>query len=219
MNWKLPNQLTLARLALSIIFFALLAIADVGPKHTSVGLLMACFAIYIVAGITDVLDGYLARRWKITSAFGRIADPFVDKVIVCGAFILLAGTNFAFPGGQPTGEFERSLPAWLHGGMTSGVQAWMVVVLIGREFVISGIRGYSESQGLSFAATPAGKIKMFIQSVTICAILFQMAWLPDVPWAVIVKIVLVWLTVIVTVLSALGYVGKARAVLREDKHA
>jgi phosphatidylglycerophosphate synthase len=153
---------------------------------------------------------------KVTSVFGRIADPFVDKVMVCGGFALLAGANFAFPAAGPTDAFEASLPHWLHGGMASAVQSWMVVVLIGREFVISGIRGYSESQGLTFAATPAGKIKMFVQSVAICTVLYQLACLPHAAWAITLKIVLVWLTVVVTLASALAYVGKARRLLAAD---
>jgi len=218
MNWKLPNQLTLGRLVLSAVFFGLLAGCEVAPSPDR-HLLMACFVIYIVAGITDVLDGYFARRMKITSVFGRIADPFVDKVMVCGAFTLLAGANFAFhnyPGGVPGNAFERSLPTWLHGGMASAVQAWMVVVLIAREFIISGIRGYSESQGQTFKATSAGKLKMFVQSVAICGILLQLAFLRDVAWAIVLKIALVWLTVVVTVLSGFVYVRRARALLARD---
>jgi CDP-diacylglycerol---glycerol-3-phosphate 3-phosphatidyltransferase len=215
MNWKLPNLLTVGRLGLSLVFFALLANSHVAPSADS-GMLMGCFVIYIIAAITDILDGYLARRWRITSAFGRIADPFVDKVMVCGAFALLAGSNFAFPAGGPVGDVERHLPYWLHDGMASAVQAWMVVVLIAREFVISGIRGYSESQGQKFAATWAGKIKMFVQSMAICMILLQLAYLPDTAWAIMAKLALVWLTVLVTVVSGFVYVGRARALLAGD---
>ncbi len=220
MNWKLPNQLTMGRLVLSIVFFALLAGCDVAPPADR-GLLLACFIIYIIAGITDVLDGYFARRMKITSVFGRIADPFVDKVMVCGAFTLLAGANFSFqsfPGDMPTGEFERNLWPWLHGGMASAVQAWMVVVLVAREFIISGIRGYSESQGQTFKATSAGKVKMFVQSAAICTILFQLAFLREVVWAIVLKLVLVWLTVIVTVLTGFVYVRRARGLLASDSN-
>jgi phosphatidylglycerophosphate synthase len=216
MNWKLPNLLTVGRLALSVVFFALLANSHVAPRPDT-GTLGACLAIYIVAGFTDVLDGYLARRWRLTSAFGRIADPFVDKVMVCGAFALLAGGNFAFPAGGPAGDVERRLPYWLHGGMASAVQAWMVVVLIAREFVISGIRGYSESQGRKFAATWAGKLKMFVQSLAICTILTQLAFMPNTAWAIVSKVVLVWLTVLVTLASGLAYVNRARGLLAGDE--
>ncbi len=219
MNWKLPNQLTIGRLALSLVFMALLANCDLEPQPT-VWILLACFVIYIVAGITDVLDGYFARRMNITSVFGRIADPFVDKVMVCGAFVLLAGANFAIrPESGGFSQFERDLPRWLQGGMATGVQAWMVVVLIAREFIISGIRGYSESQGVTFRATWSGKLKMFVQSVTICVILFQLAFVQQPVWAVVMKIALVWLTVIVTVGSGLLYIGRARKLLAEVDRA
>ena len=211
MNWKLPNQLTMARLVLSVVFFALLASCRVFPPNQ--GVLLACFVLYIIAGITDILDGYVARKFNLTSVFGRIADPFVDKVIVCGAFALLAGRNFVFPDSGPVSQMERQMPSWLHGDMASGVQAWMVVVLIAREFVISGIRGFSESQGETFAATPAGKIKMFVQSVTICSILWQLAFLQDAAWAVVVKTALVWTMMAVTVVSGLTYVRRAHALL------
>lgn len=210
MNWKLPNVLTLGRLGLSIVFFVLLAISHLTPEPTR-GLLTAAVVIYIVGGITDVLDGHLARKWQVQSAFGRIADPFVDKVMVCGGFALLAGANFA--GVQFSG---LAIPAWLHGHMASGVQAWMVVVLVGREFVVSGIRGYSESQGIQFPATPAGKIKMFVQSLALCTTIVKMAWWPGQAWAEITTLVLVWLTVIVTVLSSLGYVGRTVRVMKMD---
>ena len=89
----------------------------------------------------------------------------------------------------------------------------MVVVILAREFIVSAVRGYSESQGVKFPATPAGKIKMFVQSVAICTALFQMANLPGVPWAIWTKLVSIWLAVVVTVASGLAYVSKARRLL------
>ena len=99
MNWKLPNQLTVGRIALAGVFFVLLGVyrpldAGGGPVLSSSKepswLLNAAFVLYIVAGMTDVLDGYLARKMNVTSAFGRLVDPFVDKVLVVGAFAMLA---------------------------------------------------------------------------------------------------------------------------------
>lgn len=210
MNWKLPNQLTLARLVLAIIFSVLLSLWPHAP-----GVLNLCFGVYIVAGITDILDGYLARRWKITSAFGRITDPFVDKVLVCGAFVLLAGNNYAF--GPNTGAYERGLAHWITGGMASGVQAWMVVVVIAREFIISGFRGYSESLGRKFPATSWGKLKMFSQSVAICASLLQMANFPQAAWAVNIKLITVWVAVALTLISGLAYVNTGRNLFKTDE--
>jgi CDP-diacylglycerol--glycerol-3-phosphate 3-phosphatidyltransferase len=212
MNWKLPNQLTVARIALAGGFFVLIGLYDRQQTTLAPWLLNIAFGIYLVAGVTDVLDGYLARKWNLVSAFGRIADPFVDKVLVVGAFAMLTGSNYM--GGLS--ELEKTLPHWLTGSMSSAVQAWMVVVVLAREFVVSAVRGYSESQGKKFPATPAGKIKMFIQSVAICAILFQLADFPEAPWAIYLKIVMVWLAVVATVLSGLAYLGQTRKLLTSD---
>lgn len=208
---RLPNQLTVGRVALAVVFFVLLGLYDADQPRNCWQLDVA-LVVYLLAGLTDVLDGWLARRWNVTSAFGRIVDPFVDKVLVCGAFVMLTGANFAVGPGV-AGEFERSLPRWLTGGMYSCVQAWMVVTILSREFIVSAIRGYSESQGVKFPAIYAGKIKMFVQSASISVGLLQMANFPDAAWAVVLKVVLVWLAAIVTVLSGLAYVGKARRLI------
>jgi len=211
MNWKIPNQLTIGRIVLAAGFFVLVGLFEHGSPHAT-SLLNAAFVVYIIAGITDVLDGYLARKLDLTSAFGRIVDPFVDKVLVVGAFVMLTGSNYAFP--QGVAVADSKLPAWLTGGMLSGVQAWMVVAILAREFIVSAVRGYSESRGIKFPAIPAGKIKMLVQSVAICTVLFQLANVPDRVWAVYVKVILVWLALAVTVLSALAYVGKTQRLMR-----
>ena len=213
MNWKLPNQLTVGRIGLAAAFFVLLGLYEPGTR-LGCWLLNAAFVVYIVAGITDVLDGWIARKYNLTSAFGRIVDPFVDKVLVVGAFVMLAGANFSVAQRpELMGGFERGLPGWLLGGMASAVQAWMVVAIMAREFIVSAVRGYSESQGIKFPATPAGKIKMFVQSVAICTVLFQLANAPQATWAVVTKIATVWLSVAVTVLSGASYINKAKGLL------
>lgn len=214
MNWKLPNQLTVGRIILAGGFFVLLGLYNPGSE-TGCLLLNIAFWIYIVAGITDILDGWIARKYNWTSAFGRIVDPFVDKVLVVGAFAMLTGSNYVMqPAVAP--QFERDLPGWATGHMASAVQAWMVVVIMAREFIVSAVRGYSESMGIKFPATSAGKIKMLVQSVAICTVLYQTANLPQTAWAIWLKLIMVWLAVLTTVLSGLAYVGKARKVLIGD---
>jgi CDP-diacylglycerol---glycerol-3-phosphate 3-phosphatidyltransferase len=208
MNWKLPNQLTVGRMVLSIAFFVLLGMYEQGTECGR-WLLNAAFVVYIVAGITDVLDGYFARKWNLTSAFGRILDPVMDKILVVGAFVMLAGQNFA----MAPDAVDNQLPGWITGGMASAVQAWMVVMILGREFLVSGVRGYSESQGMKFPATPAGKIKMFVQSFAICTALYQQANVPDAMWAIWMKNICVWLAVIVTLSSGISYIAKAKGLL------
>jgi CDP-diacylglycerol---glycerol-3-phosphate 3-phosphatidyltransferase len=205
MNWNIPNQLTVGRIGLSLVFFVLLAMYEPGAAGAR-WLLNGAFIIFVIAGITDFLDGYLARKWNQVSVFGRIADPFVDKLLIVGAFVMLAGSNFQLVGG----EMDQKLPGWLVGDMASAVRSWMVVAVLAREFIVSAIRGYSESQGIQFSATYAGKIKMIVQLFALGTVLFQMANVPDAMWAIWLKVILVWLAVIVTVLSGFAYVNKAR---------
>ena len=221
MNWKLPNQLTVARIGLAVLFFVLLGLYE-HASPCAAWLLNAALVVYLVAGITDILDGWIARKYNWTSAFGRIADPFVDKVLVLGAFIMLTGSNFAATGGQGASDTElaeAAMPLWVNGRMMSAVQSWMVVVILCRELLVSAVRGYSESQGIKFPATPAGKIKMFLQSAAICGALLQLANFADIYWMMIGKIILVWLATVATVVSGLAYVGKIRQVFREDEPA
>jgi CDP-diacylglycerol--glycerol-3-phosphate 3-phosphatidyltransferase len=216
MDWNLPNRLTVGRLVLAIVFFSLLALYE--PASGGHGLLNVCMVLFVLAGVTDMLDGYLARKWNLTSAFGRVTDPFVDKVLICGAFALLTGSNFSFASARGVvGAFEGALPHWLTGHMTTGVQAWMVVVVVAREFIVSGLRGYSESLGRKFQATVWGKLKMFTQSAAIGAALVQVGNFPEATWAVVTRLVLVWLSVVVTVASGLAYVRTARGLLAADE--
>ncbi len=210
MNWNIPNQLTVSRIVLAAGFFVLLGLWEPGSPYGP-WLLNIAFVTYIVAGVTDILDGWIARTWNLTSAFGRIVDPFVDKVLVVGTFVMLTGRNFALVDSWQGPD--ASLPGWVTGGMLTGVQAWMVVAILAREFIVSAVRGYSESQGVKFPATSAGKIKMLVQSVTICTVLYQLANVQQPLWGVWLKVSLVWLTTIVTVLSGFMYVGRARKLL------
>jgi len=207
MEWNIPNRLTVGRIALAAGFFVLLGAYQSGSRWGP-WLLNMAFVVYLLAGLSDVLDGYLARKLNLVSAFGRIADPFVDKVLVVGAFVMLAGSNFTLSDGP-----DLRLPGWLTGGMASAVQAWMVVVILGREFIVSAVRGYSESCGVTFPATSAGKIKMFIQSVAICMVLVQLANWRGSAWAAGLKVALVWLATIVTLLSGLAYVRRAKGLM------
>ena len=218
MNWKLPNQLTVGRILLAFGFFVLLGLYEQGTPWGR-WLLNVGMGVFIVAGITDVLDGYLARKWDLTSAFGRMVDPIVDKMLIVGGFVMLTGGNFAMRQHGPgaVSQFEWDLPVLLTGRMASGVQAWMVVAILVREFVVSGVRGYSEASGHVFPATCGGKIKMFLQSVAVCVVLYQMANVRNPAWAVIFKIAWVWLAMVVTVVSGLMYLSKARGLLRSDE--
>ena len=195
MRINVPNQITLGRLVLAIVFFALLSFYHPAAESRQ-WLLPVCFWIFLIAVLSDIVDGWLARTWKQVTSFGRICDPVVDKVIVCGAFVFFA-----------SGIFYDTTEG-VHKNIT-GVQPWMVVLILVRELLVSAIRSFSEARGESFAANWVGKAKMFIQSVCVCVILGVLAWYQDtLAW---LRILCVWLTVVVTALSIIAYVNRARA--------
>jgi len=196
----IPNLITLARLALTIVFFFLLNIHGPGTGKDFQNQMWIAFAFFVITALTDVIDGYLARRWKVESAFGRIVDPFVDKILICGAFIFFSSNDFI----NAVHITER---------YATGIHPWMAVVLIGREFLITSIRGLAESQGIAFRADWAGKIKMFTQSFAIGSVLVDLALAGKVDWVRDVRDISIWVTVVVTVLSATTYCIRARRLL------
>lgn len=199
---NLPNQITLARLVLAIVFFALLSqYSQVNPNAT---MLDVAAVIFIIAAATDILDGYLARKWGQVTALGRVMDPLVDKVLVCGAFILFIGPGFVDADGKNVTE----------------VRAWMVVLMVGRELLVTGLRGFNESVGKSFGASVSGKLKMWMQSIAAPAILLIIAH-PDILGSAAgpTKRILVWLTVLATALSMVSYLVRSRHILQESTSA
>ena len=206
---QLPNYLTMARLLFSLIFF--IALSFYRYPDTNPGLLDLALALFIIAAVTDWLDGALARRWKTTSAFGRIMDPVCDKVLVIGAFVFLAGPMFTIPEAQPlTDQLLTSHPATTP-RMISGVYPWMVVLILGRELLVTAIRGYMESEGIAFGASWSGKAKMILQSIVIPILLLIVAHFDPLNHSGIrvLQTVLVYLTLTVTVVSGLPYIRRA----------
>ena len=200
---QVPNFITLARLLLTVVFFLLLNVHD---ADTFVRNMWAAFVVFLLAVTTDWLDGYLARKWKAESAFGRVVDPFVDKIMICGAFIFFSSDDFIN---------IAQLKSFPSGVNPTGVAPWMAVVLIGREFLITGIRGLAESRGIDFRADWAGKIKMVVQCVAVGAVIVYVATIGSQRWVLIVRDVSIWLTLAVTVLSAIGYIIRARRLIKE----
>ncbi len=204
---QLPNQLTMLRLVLAAVFFVMLNCYRYGADSPN-WLLPISIVVFILAAITDSLDGYLARRWHVESKFGRIMDPFCDKVLVIGAFVYLAGPRFIIPGAVEVGDIDFF-------SMVSGVYPWMVAVILSRELLVTAIRGELEGEGVNFGANIWGKLKMILQSVVIPVVL-AIVWLDPRndgwQWLAWVRDVLVYLTVAVTVLSGIPYItGAARA--------
>jgi CDP-diacylglycerol--glycerol-3-phosphate 3-phosphatidyltransferase len=205
---SLPNGLTMLRLVLAAAFFAALNTyrypdQNVVWAHISVWL-------FILAAVTDSLDGYLARKWEATSTFGRIMDPFCDKVLILGGFIYMAGPRFLVPEWVEEGSFFT---------MATGVYPWMVAVILARELLVTGFRGEAEAMGVSFAASWSGKWKMILQSIAIPTVIFFTITFEtgqDRPISLAARwfcYVLVYFTVIVTILSGLPYIFRLRKVM------
>lgn len=201
MKARLPNLITSVRFLLALVFFVLMDLYHYREDRGNVALLDWAFWMFVVTAVTDILDGYLARRWNQESTFGRILDPLVDKVLVIGAFVYLASDHFSAQAAD--GRFYN----------VTGVAAWMVILILIRELLVTGLRGFSEAKGLSFKATIPGKIKMFVQCVAAggalaitahCDTLFSHpAWM----W---VRTILLWAMVVVTTISMLVYIERAR---------
>lgn len=198
---NLPNQITIGRLILATIFFILLS--QYSQRAPQPWMLLVATGIFIVAAVTDILDGYLARKRGLVTPLGRVLDPFADKLLICGAFILFAGPGFVGSDGTNV----------------TFMSAWMVVVIVGRELLVTGLRGFNEASGREFAASLHGKIKMWMQSIAVPTILvivaYESQWSPA-AWTSEAKLALVWLTVVVTTVSAGQYLLRSRHILEQS---
>ncbi len=202
---QLPNALTLFRVVLAIGFVIILSRWR-GTPHLRPEVhplpdwkLIAAGLMFVVAAITDAFDGHLSRKWCVTSQFGRIMDPFADKVLVVGAFVCLAGPAFTWPVGT-TRTFQ-----------VSAVTPWMSIVVLSRELLVTSLRGLIESQGGNFAANWAGKAKMILQSVTVPTVIGLIALFETGPGSPARTIIQwsVWVTIAVTAFSVVPYVLRA----------
>jgi len=184
---NVPNTITLIRLFLSFVLFAMLQAGCCW---------LAAAGLFVFAVFTDVLDGYIARKYKLITQFGRILDPFVDKFITSGTFLFL-------------------LPV----SKQSGVTPWMVIIVLGREMLVTSLRGFLEQQGADFSATASGKAKMFLQCVAATIAIASMdAWFGNLSFGGIgitaIRDVLLWTMVAATVWSGYDYVGRAIQLIR-----
>jgi CDP-diacylglycerol--glycerol-3-phosphate 3-phosphatidyltransferase len=167
-------------LSLSRLPLAAALFACVSYQAWAVGLL-----VFSVAALTDALDGWLARRMGLTGAVGRALDPLTDKVLLGGAFVYLL-----------------PVPA-------AGLSEWMVATLIGRELVVTGLRGMAEAVGVSFGADRWGKLKTVLQCAWVVAVLTRLSWPHLGGWGGWVQAGLLWGMLVVTVGSGLNYARKA----------
>lgn len=154
---------------------------------------LTALTLFIIGASTDWVDGYWARKYGQVTVLGRILDPFADKIITCGSFIFLAA--------EPL----------------SKVQAWMVVVIVGRELLVTALRSFLEERGSDFSASWAGKWKMVVQCVAIGFSLFRLSYAEGevTPfWLMPSLITLVWGALALTVYSGLDYILGAIRIMR-----
>ncbi len=169
---------------LMIPFFVVFMLTDLGGVASK----YIALAIFVVASATDALDGHIARKHNLVTNFGKFMDPLADKLLVCSAMICLI----------ETGQLE----------------SWVVIIIIAREFIISGFRLVASDNGVVIAASYWGKFKTVVQMLMIIWLILDWSIFF---WYQIVSVVLIWLAVILTVVSLLDYVVKNINVLKDTK--
>ena len=176
---NLPNKLTVLRVCM-IPFFVVMLLLNGGENQTY---RYIAAAIFIVASLTDMLDGKIARKYNLVTNFGKFMDPLADKLLVCSALICLVDL--------------KQLPAW------------MVIVIISREFIISGFRLVASDNGVVIAASYWGKFKTTFQMIAVVLLIL------DIPSLALLTTLCVWIALALTIISLVDYIVKNHKVLTE----
>ena len=178
---NLPNKLTVLRVIL-IPFFVVSMMIEKGANQT---FRYVAAAIFIIASLTDMLDGKIARKYNLVTNFGKFMDPLADKLLVCSALICLIQLG--------------QLPAW------------MVIIIVSREFIISGFRLVAAEQGIVIAASYWGKFKTTFQMIAVVLMILNFEALSA------VTLICTWAALILTIISLVDYIAKNHKVLTEGK--
>ena len=179
---NLPNKLTIMRVIL-IPFFVFFLLSPYFPAYGN----YIAVAIFIVASLTDMLDGKIARKYNLVTNFGKFMDPLADKLLVCSAMICLI-------------ELDR-------------LAAWIVIVIIAREFIISCFRLVASDNGVVIAASYWGKFKTTFQMLMVIVLILDI----QMPFFQILGTVLTYVALILTVVSLIDYIVKNKDVLKDQK--
>ena len=179
---NLPNKLTIMRVIL-IPFFVFFLLSPYFPAYGN----YIAVAIFIVASLTDMLDGKIARKYNLVTNFGKFMDPLADKLLVCSAMICLI-------------ELDR-------------LAAWILIVIIAREFIISGFRLVASDNGVVIAASYWGKFKTTFQMLMVIVLILDI----QMPFFQILGTVLTYVALILTVVSLIDYIVKNKDVLKDQK--
>ncbi len=187
---NLPNKLTIFRMIMIVPFVVLLLGGNAGWFGENVLIPnIAALIIFIIASLTDLIDGKIARKYNLVTNFGKFMDPLADKLLVCSALIALV-------------EMER-------------IPSWVVIIIISREFIISGFRLVASDNGVVIAASYWGKFKTTFQMVMVCLMLINVpGWLG---WLNILTNIVMWIALILTVVSLVDYLVKNKGVMKSDK--
>ena len=174
---NLPNKLTTLRMVM-VPFFVFFLLWQHGENYT---FRMIALALFIIASLTDLADGKIARKYNLVTDFGKFMDPLADKLLVCSALICLIDL------GQ--------------------IPAWMVVIIIGREFIISGFRLIATEHGIVIAANYWGKWKTTFQMFAVILMIL------DIPALEIPKQICIWVALALTIISLVDYIKKNYQIL------
>ena len=178
---NLPNKLTILRVIM-IPFFVAALLYDGGANQN---MRYVAAALFIIASLTDMLDGKIARKYNLVTNFGKFMDPLADKLLVCSALICLIELG--------------QLPSW------------MVIIIVSREFIISGFRLIASDNGVVIAASYWGKFKTTFQMVMICLMIANF------PQLQILTDIIMWIALILTVVSLIDYLVKNKDVMKDTK--
>lgn len=175
---NLPNKLTILRV-LMIPFFVFFLLTDYAGASSK----WIALVIFVLASLTDLLDGKIARKYNLVTNFGKFMDPLADKLLVCAALICLVEKNM--------------------------LAAWMVILIISREFIISGFRLIASDNGVVIAASYWGKFKTVFQMLMIILLI------ADIGKIALITNIVTWIAVILTVVSLIDYLIKNKSVMKE----
>ena len=187
-----PNILTLMRLMMTSVFLMMILYNKRIAEENRWLFLDTAFVIFVVAGLTDFADGMIARKYNVTSKFGRIADPLADKILVCGAFIC-----FAIIGEPKLFNLDNYILGLIH---------WFVAgILIARDVYVTALRHLAEARGINFAAILSGKIKVFLHYFTIGTVMVRMAHVQEAAWGYWFTTATLIIMLTATIISGLTY--------------
>lgn len=187
---NLPNKLTIFRVILILPFVVILLGGEAGwfGANRLIPDLIA-LAIFIVASLTDLIDGKIARKYNLVTNFGKFMDPLADKLLVCAALIALV-------------ELGR-------------IPVWVVIVIISREFIISGFRLIAADNNVVIAANYWGKFKTTFQMVMVCLMIADLGAMFS--WMRLLTDIVMWIALILTVVSLVDYLVKNKDVMKDTK--